>query len=162
MSNLIIQIKYYKINIKNNKIKINKILYKPLKNSFSYRKNNFLNKFDILLEISLFLKKLNKILIENNIKNYYLKKSSTQPLNAFNIGSIFKRDKFFFPAKIIDELGLKGYLVGGAQISTKHAGFIINLNNASSQNVLDLINIIKTKVKQNFNLDLELEIEYVY
>ena len=74
--------------------------------------------------------------------------------------SSFKRSNII-PAKFIDELGLKGTQMGGAEISTKHAGFIVNLNSATSKDVKDLINLIKQKVKSKTNEDIENEIEFV-
>ena len=69
--------------------------------------------------------------------------------------------KIIYPAKLIDELGLKGLTIGGAQISTKHAGFIVNIGNAKSEDIKKLVEIIKEKVKQNYNIDLIEEIEFV-
>jgi len=71
---------------------------------------------------------------------------------------VFKRSDII-PAKVIDELSLKGLIVGKAQISKKHAGFIINLGGATSQDVKGLISVIKYKVKDIYNKDLETEIE---
>ena len=81
-----------------------------------------------------------------------------QPLDMPNAGSIFKRGDDFLPAKLIDEAGLKGYTIGGAQISKKHAGFIVNTGNASAQNIIDLIKHIQTTIKDKFDKDLELEV----
>ena len=69
--------------------------------------------------------------------------------------------KIIYPAKLIDELGLKGLTIGGAQISTKHAGFIVNIGNAKSEDIKKLVEIIKEKVKQNYNIDLIEEIEFL-
>ena len=82
-----------------------------------------------------------------------------QPIELPSAGSTFKRGNGFIIAKLIDECGLKGYSVGGANVSEKHAGFIVNTCNASAQDVLDLVKIIKEKVKEKFNVDIELEIQ---
>lgn len=183
MCEIIDTIKILKIKIKNNlkntqKIKINKLknrkgvfdkksikfkIYtiKPAKNDFSYRKNNFLNNFDIILFAKLKLINLNKNIIQNNLINFLNLKSKSQPLNMESAGSIFKRGKDYFPAQIIDELNLKGVRVGGAEISKKHAGFIVNIDNAKCQDVLHLIEYIKHKVWTNYLIDLKEEIEYV-
>ena len=83
----------------------------------------------------------------------------TQPLNFPSAGSVFKRGKDFYAAKIIEECGLKGYNIGGAEISTKHGGFIVNKGNATACDVLELIEYIKKKVKEETNVELELEVK---
>ena len=65
-----------------------------------------------------------------------------------NAGSIFKRTENYIPAKLIDEAGLKGYTIGGAQISTKHAGFIVNTGNATAKDIIDLVEYVKKTVKE--------------
>ena len=81
-----------------------------------------------------------------------------QPLDMPNAGSIFKRTENYIPAKLIDEAGLKGYTIGGAQISTKHAGFIVNTGNATAKDIEKLIKHTKEKVKEKFGVELELEV----
>ena len=81
-----------------------------------------------------------------------------QPLDMPNAGSIFKRTENYIPAKLIDEAGLKGYTIGGAQISTKHAGFIVNTGNATAKDIEKLIKYTKEKVKEKFGVELELEV----
>jgi len=143
------------------KTKLMKIRKKIKQNDFSYRKSNFLKEDDIIISAELKLKHLDKNQIVENLKYYYNKKSSSQPLNYASCGSVFKRENDIIPAKIIDDLGLKGVRIGDAEISNKHAGFIVNLNNASSKNVLELINLIKKEVKEKQDIDLNCEIEYV-
>lgn len=145
----------------NKKPKIIKNTYKILENSFSYRKNNFINKNEIIIGAKIKLISLNKNIVQKNIINNYSKKYNSQPLNNYSAGSVFKRGQNFLPAKIIDELGLKGTKVGGAEISQKHAGFIINTGNATSTDVITLINLIKQRAKDVYNYEFEEEIEYV-
>lgn len=128
--------------------------------NFSYRNSIFKQKNLIITKAVLKLKQDEKSLIKKRINDAIYKKSTTQPLNYPSAGSVFKRCNII-PAKVIDELGLKGTKIGGAEISTKHAGFILNLNSATSQNVKDLINLIKQKVKSTHNIDLKEEIEFV-
>ena len=128
--------------------------------NFSYRNSIFKQKNLIITKAVLKLKQDEKSLIKKRINEAITKKSSTQPLNYPSAGSVFKRCEII-PAKVIDELGLKGAKIGGAEISTKHAGFIVNNNSATSQDVKELINIIKEKVKSTHNIDLETEIEFV-
>ena len=82
-----------------------------------------------------------------------------QPIDKPSSGSTFKRGKDFITAQLIDECGLKGLSIGGAQVSEKHAGFIINAGNATAEDVLKLTDIVKEKVYQKFNKQIELEIE---
>ena len=84
-----------------------------------------------------------------------------QPIEYPNAGSTFKRGKDFITAKLIDEAGLKGYSIGGAEVSTKHSGFIINKGNATAKDVLQLTKYIEEEVYKKFNKKIELEIELV-
>ena len=104
--------------------------------------------------------KSNKSRIEQNIKTALTKKQTAQPLGYPNAGSVFKRSNFL-PAKLIDEAGLKGTTIGGAQVSTKHAGFIVNIGNATSKDVKALITKIEEVIYAKYSATLEREIEYV-
>ena len=127
---------------------------------FDYRNSVFKRKNLIITKVFLNLKKCEKSLIKKRIDEAIKKKSSTQPLNYPSAGSVFKRCEII-PAKVIDDLGLKGTKIGGAEISAKHAGFIVNLSSATSKYVKDLIYLIKEKVKSATNVDLKEEIEFV-
>lgn len=127
---------------------------------FEYRNSIFKRKNLIITKAVLKLKQDEKSLIKKRINDAVYKKSITQPLNYPSAGSVFKRSNLI-PAKVIDELGLKGTKIGDAEISTKHAGFIINTNSATSKDVKDLIKLIKEKVKTVHNVDLKEEIEFV-
>ncbi len=97
-----------------------------------------------------------KIEMHNNLK----KRKETQPLDLPSAGSVFKRPAIGYASKYIDDAGLKGTLYGGAKISEKHAGFIVNINNASSNDIINLVSIIKERVKKKFGVSLEEEIIY--
>ena len=84
-----------------------------------------------------------------------------QPLEYPNAGSTFKRGDNFVTAQLIDEAGLKGYTIGGAMVSTKHAGFIVNKGNATCKDVLELIDYIKSEINKKFGINIELEIEII-
>lgn len=127
---------------------------------FNYRNSIFKSNDYIITKAKLNFKTDNPTLIKQRIMQFVEKKKSTQPLNYPSAGSIFKRGNII-PAKVIDELGLKGTRIGGAEISTKHAGFIVNTNSATSNDVKDLITLIKEKVYKATNEKLELEIELV-
>ncbi len=137
-----------------------KIRLKNIDCKFNYRDSIFKDGNYIITRIKLQLKHGTNKEINNNIKEAITKKTTTQPLDYPSAGSIFKRCEII-PAKVIDELGLKETRFGNAEISKKHAGFIINTNNATSRDVLKLINFIKQKVINATNVDLKEEIEYV-
>ena len=92
-----------------------------------------------------------------DIINVQKKRLHTQPINEKCAGSVFRNPDGFAAGKLIDDLGLKGYRIGGAKISEKHANFIINDGNATSKDIINLINYIKDKVHDNYNIDLILE-----
>ena len=78
-----------------------------------------------------------------------------------NAGSTFKRGENFITAKVIDECGLKGYQIGGAQVSQKHAGFIINKENATATDILALIEYVQKTVREKTGNEIQLEIEII-
>lgn len=82
---------------------------------------------------------------------------SKQPRDFPNCGSVFKRPPGMFVGPMIDDLGLRGYNIGGAQISKKHSGFIINIGGATGEDILKLIKYIQQKVKAKFNIELKVE-----
>ena len=84
-----------------------------------------------------------------------------QPLNMPSAGSVFKRPKDHYVGKMVEELGLKGFAVGGAKVSEKHGGFIVNNGNATADDVKKLIEYIKFRVKDRYNVELETEIKEV-
>lgn len=127
---------------------------------FSYRHSIFSEENLIILETEL---KLNLEKDSNAIKvkmaeNLEFRKNK-QPLNYPSAGSTFKRGNDFITAKLIDECGLKGYTIGGAQVSEVHAGFIINKGNATASDVLELAKHIEKVVYEKFGKKIELEIE---
>ncbi len=125
---------------------------------FEYRNSVFSKNDGIILETTLVGKRGNKEEIENKIKTLFEERKAKQPLDFPSAGSTFKRKEGYISAKLIDECGLKGYRIGGAEVSTKHAGFIVNVGNATCNDVLELIKYIKNKVKEKFYVDIELEI----
>ena len=126
---------------------------------FSYRKSIFSDKNTAILSTTLKLLKSNKEAMEEKIEENNRQRREKQPTNYPSAGSTFKRGKDFTTAKLIDECGLKGYKVGGAAISEKHAGFVVNLGDATENDVLELCKIIKEKVYEKFEKNIELEIE---
>lgn len=129
--------------------------------NFGYHSSIFQNSKDIVLTAIFNLPYQEKNVTQAKMVEYLNKRKLSQPLELPNAGSIFKRTANIIPAKLIDEAGLKGLCVNNVQISTKHAGFIVNLGGAKCKDVLTLIQIIKQKIYDTYNIDLSLEIEYV-
>ena len=133
-------------------------MYKKEDINFSYRFSS-ISKTDIVIEAKFKFKKGNLSNIIKNRSSASQKRRNNQPLQFRSAGSIFKNPKSDMAAGyLIDKSNLKGTRIGDAEISTKHANFIINHGKASSNDILKLIKIIKNTVKQNFNINLELEV----
>ncbi len=129
---------------------------------FNYRTSIFKDKRYVILSSKLLLKYVeDSKIIKEKMDEYRQSRLEKQPTNLPSAGSTFKRGSDFITAKLIDDCGLKGYSVGGAQVSTKHAGFIVNTGDATAQDILKLVEIIKNTVKEKFNKEIELEIEVV-
>ena len=128
---------------------------------FEYRNSIISKQKLIVLEAVLELQKGDKEEIQKKMKNYATWRKEKQPQEYPNAGSTFKRGDGFITAQLIDECGLKGYSIGGAEVSTKHAGFVINKGNATAKDVIELTNYIKEKVFEKFQKKIELEIEII-
>jgi len=125
---------------------------------FEYRKSNF-PKNEIIINALFNCKKGLKSNINDKRDIASKQRKTTQPLTYRSAGSIFKNPKENAAGYLIDKAGLKGLQIGGAKISEKHANFIVNLGNAKSDDVLELIDIIKKKIYQIYKIKLELEIK---
>ena len=123
----------------------------------SYRYTEFKNTNDIIVSGTFELKDGNLEEMNNIVKENREKRLNTQPLEYKNAGSVFKNPEGNYAGKLIEELGLKGYKIGDAQVSMKHANFIVNLGNATSKDIKELIKLIKDKVYERYNIELELE-----
>ena len=128
---------------------------------FEYRKSLFVNSDYIILETEIQLKKGKLEEIKEKMEEYANYRKEKQPIEYPSAGSTFKRGKDFITAKLIDECGLKGYQIGGAQISEKHAGFIINKENATAKDVIELMEYTKEQVYNKFGKIIEQEIEII-
>lgn len=128
---------------------------------FEYRHSRFSNSEDIILGVELSLKKGNSEEIQALIDKYKKSRMEKQPIDKPSAGSTFKRGENFITAQLIDEAGLKGYQIGGAQVSTKHAGFVVNVGGATADDVLNLVKHIKQVIKDKFGKNIELEVEVV-
>lgn len=123
---------------------------------FSYRQSRFKKTEELILEIELEVEKKDKGEIEKLIEEYTYKRSH-QPKEA-SAGSIFINPKPYVAGEMIDRCGLKGKKIGRAQISPKHANFIVNLGGAKATDVVALINLAREKVKEKFGIELKEEI----
>lgn len=144
----------------NEKFQIKEIPLEKLK--FDYRYSIFqANKNLICVAANIKLEHGNHDEIASKIKENLLKRKNSQPLEYPSAGSVFRNPEGNYAGKIIEELGLKGKNIGGAEISTKHANFIINKNNASSSDILKLIKLVQKEVKDKYKIDLKLEQQLV-
>ncbi len=146
--------------INNKTLEIKEIKKKDI--NFEYRYSPFQNSDLTIISAKLLFKtngNLEKI-VETTRNNLKFKKEK-QPYNLPSFGSVFKNPENSFAAKLIDDLGLKGYKIGGAEISTMHANFIINKSSASSKDIFELITVIQQKVLQKEGIYLKPEVRMI-
>lgn len=125
----------------------------------SYRHSCIPEKGYIVLEAVLELEKGDEAQIRAAMEDYRGRRIDKQPLEYPSAGSTFKRPEGYFAGKLIQDADLRGYQVGGAQVSEKHCGFVINADNATAQDVLTLIEDVKKKVYEEFQVELEPEVK---
>lgn len=128
---------------------------------FSYRKSIFLKKHCIILKAEIELYKSSEEDIKKKIEEQKEKRINSQPLDMPSAGSTFKRGDGFITAKLIDEAGLKGKKIGGAEVSKKHAGFIVNSGNATAEDIINLIKYVQDEVYKKFNKKIETEVRII-
>lgn len=138
----------------------NTIILNNSEQNFSYRYSIFFEKDWYILETKLLLNaNQNSDEILKKMEENSNARKTKQPLGMPNAGSTFKRGDDFITAQLIDQCGLKGFSIGGAQVSEIHAGFVVNTGNATAKDVLDLVEYVKSKVFEKFNKNIMLEIE---
>lgn len=125
---------------------------------FGYRNSIYRTNGCTITGVTLKLAKAPKSEIQEKMDDYLSRRASKQPLEFPSAGSVFKRPEGAFAGALIEQCGLKGRMTGGAQVSDKHAGFIINKSNATAQDVKELIKEIQDKVKAETGYDLECEL----
>lgn len=125
---------------------------------FSYRHCSVQNKGLLIVEVVLQLATGAKEAIQAKMEKFNAARVEKQPLNYPSAGSTFKRPEGYFAAALIDQNGLKGLSVGGAEVSTKHAGFVINKGGATAKDVLELIAKIQAVIMKNNQVKLETEV----
>ena len=126
-----------------------------------YRKSVFKDKGLVILKVTFQLDSDLKANINSRMNGFLSKRKEKQPLTFPSAGSVFKRPEGHFAGALIEKNGLKGKTVGGAQVSEKHAGFIVNLGNATADDVTELIKFIQDTVKREDGVQLEEEVIFV-
>ena len=127
----------------------------------AYRKSIIAKNGYYVLNAKFQLKKGDQQEIDAKIAELTYLRESKQPLEYPSAGSVFKRPPGYFAGKLIQDSGLQGKGVGGAEVSTKHAGFIINKNNATATDYIQTIKMVQRTVKEKFDVDLEMEVKIV-
>jgi len=127
---------------------------------FSYRKLK-LREGDIILEGIFELKRAPKEEIRNKISSYTSYKRKSQPLSLASCGCTFKNPEGHYVGQLIEDVGLKGYRIGDAIISNVHANFIVNVGEAKAQDILDLMALIRKRVKEEKGIELESEVKII-
>jgi UDP-N-acetylmuramate dehydrogenase len=125
---------------------------------FGYRHSYFSDKNCIIISAEIRLKKGDKNQSFEKINEFQTARKEKQPLEYPSAGSTFKRPVGYFAGALIEQCGFKGKSLGGAQISDKHAGFLINKDNATAKDILDLINLTQETVKKETGVTLEPEV----
>lgn len=126
-----------------------------------YRTSNIPDKGYIVLEATFALKKANSSDIKEVMDDLTYKRESKQPLEYPSCGSVFKRPPGYFAGKLIQDSELQGTQIGGAEVSKKHAGFIVNKNNASATEYINLIRHVQKTVSEKFGVQLEREVRII-
>lgn len=127
----------------------------------SYRHSLLQRTGDVLLKAVFHLEKGDREKIDARMKELTARRTEKQPLNYPSAGSFFKRPHNHFAGKLIQDAGLQGLTVGGAQVSTLHAGFIINIGEATAANIIDLMEIVRSTVFEEFGILLEPEVRII-
>lgn len=125
---------------------------------FGYRSSIIKNRPFIVVEAVLKLEPGDKAAIKAKMDDFAVRRRQKQPLEFPSAGSTFKRPEGYFAGKLIMDSGLRGYRIGGARVSEKHCGFVINTGNATSEDISELMTEIQERVKEKFGVQLEPEV----
>lgn len=128
---------------------------------FDYRHSAYSNSDKVVTFATFALTNGNADEISNKMEDYFSRRKDKQPLNFPSAGSVFKRPQGYFAGALIEQSGLKGKSIGGAQVSEKHAGFIVNTGKATCEDVLSLVKLCQNTVMEKFGVLLECEIKKV-
>ncbi len=127
---------------------------------FGYRKSVF-GQGDVILMTTFELQYGDRDEISSKMGDFNQRRRDKQPLELPSAGSTFKRPEGYFAGKLIEDSGLRGYSIGGAQVSEKHCGFVVNKGGATTEDILKLIAHIQDTVFQKFGVKLETEVKYL-
>lgn len=127
----------------------------------SYRSSKIQKDNYVLIEAVFSLEEGNPDEIRGLMNDLNSRRKDKQPLNYPSAGSTFKRPPNYYAGKLIEDAGLKGFSVGGAMVSDKHAGFVINYDNATAKDVITLIQKVQEKVKEEYGIELEPEVKII-
>ncbi len=128
---------------------------------FGYRHSYFSDRDCVILSAVINLEKAPMEEIGAKMEDLKNRRNEKQPINMPSAGSTFKRPEGYFAGKLIQDSGLKGYRIGGAMVSEKHSGFIINAGDATAADVRELIDYVQKTVKDKFGVDLETEVRFL-
>lgn len=124
----------------------------------AYRHSRFMQTRDIIVDVTFQLTPGDTALIRAKMEELTLARESKQPLEYPSCGSVFKRPPGYFAGKLIQDCDLQGTRIGGAEVSTKHSGFIVNVDHATAQDYIDLIALVQQRVREKFQVELETEV----
>ena len=128
---------------------------------FGYRTSRLKREPGIVLSVTLLLKEGRMTEIREKMSDFALRRREKQPLEYPSAGSTFKRPEGMFAGKLVMDAGLRGYTVGGARVSDKHCGFVINKDGATAEDINTLIKDVQEKVEEKFGVYLEPEVIFV-
>jgi len=128
---------------------------------FGYRTSAFAKKHYCVLEGTFLCEKGDVSSIKEKMDELTYLRETKQPLEYPSCGSVFKRPPNHFAGKLIQDSNLQGHTIGGVQVSTKHAGFMVNVNNGTASDYLELIKHVQATVKEKFGVDLETEVKII-
>ncbi|MEY8442473.1 UDP-N-acetylmuramate dehydrogenase [Lactobacillaceae bacterium 24-114] len=128
---------------------------------FGYRHSSVQDNNQIVLDATFTLTPGNKEEITAQMDDLNAKRAAKQPLDLPSCGSVFKRPEGYFAGKLIHDAGLQGYTVGGAQVSKKHAGFIVNIDKGTATDYINVIHHVQEVVKDKFGVSLETEVKII-
>ena len=129
--------------------------------ALSYRRSAFQESGEVILQVTLQLTPGDSKEIEDKIMEFTRKRNEKQPMNYPSAGSFFKRPEGYFAGKLITDAGLKGLKLGGAQVSSLHAGFLINSGDATAEDILLLMKVVQRTVADRFGVELEPEVRII-
>jgi len=129
--------------------------------NFSYRHSTVQDDGGIVISATFALQPGDGAKIQAEMDRLNKLRRDKQPLEYPSCGSVFKRPTGHFTGPLIIKAGLQGHIVGGAQVSMKHAGFIVNINHATATDYMNLIHLIQRTIKEQFDIDLETEVRII-